>query len=128
MKLLLDTQIILWAAGRPERLTAQARSLLEDEANMLIFSAASLWEIVIKAGLGRDDFEVEPAMLRRGLIDNGYEELPITSAHALGVTSLPPLHKDPFDRLILAQAAVEGLYLMTADDIVARYTGTIIKV
>ena len=103
MKLLLDMQILLWAAGE------------------LIFSAASLWEITIKSSLGRDDFRVEPRLLRRGLLDNGYVELPITSQHAVSVEGLPPLHKDPFDRLLLAQALVEGITLLTADAQLARY-------
>ena len=80
MKLLLDTHLLLWAAGQPARLPARARALLKDPANQLIFSAASLWEIAIKCRLGRDDFRVDPRLLRRGLLDNGYGELPITRA------------------------------------------------
>src|SRR4051794_3138457 len=113
MKLLLDTQLLLWAAGQPERLSTAARRRLNDPKNELIFSAASLWEITIKSSLGRDDFRVEPRVLRRGLLDNGYIELPITSEHAVSVESLPPLHKDPFDRLLIAQALVEGITLLT---------------
>jgi PIN domain nuclease of toxin-antitoxin system len=128
MKLLLDTQILLWAAGQPERLSAAARKLLQDQRNELLFSAASLWEIAIKNGLGREDFRVEPRLVRRGLLDNGYTELPITSQHAVSIDSLPPLHKDPFDRLLLAQATIEGITLVTADAQLARYPGPVRKV
>lgn len=128
MKLLLDTQILLWAAGQPERLSPTARELLEGPEHELLFSAASLWEITIKKGLGRKDFRVEPRQLRRGLLDNGYIELPITSEHAVSIESLPRLHKDPFDRLMLAQAISEGIPLVTADARLARYPGPIRKV
>ncbi len=128
MKLLLDTQLLLWAAGQPERLSAAARKLLTDPKNELLFSAASLWEIAIKKTLGRDDFRVEPRLLRRGLLDNGYAELPVTSQHAVSIDGLPPLHKDPFDRLLVAQALTEGITLVTHDAHVARYPGPIRKV
>ena len=128
MKLLLDTQILLWAAGRPERLSVAARRQLADPANELLFSAASLWEIAIKSSLGRDDFRVEPRVLRRSLLDNGYIELPVTSEHAVNVESLPDLHKDPFDRILLAQAMTEGITLLTSDAQLARYRGPVRKV
>ena len=125
MKLLLDTHLLLWAAGEPHRLSPVARTLLEDPANDLLFSAASLWEISIKHQLGRADFRADPRLLRRGLRDNGYGELPIASAHAVALDTLPPLHKDPFDRILIAQAMVEGILLLTADPLVARYPGPI---
>lgn len=128
MKLLLDTHLLLWAAGEPGRLPAPARALIDDPANELIFSAASLWEIVIKRRLGRDDFRVDPRLLRRGLLDNGYSELPVTSEHAVALDSLPPIHKDPFDRILVAQATVEGMALLTVDPVVARYPGPVRKV
>lgn len=128
MKYLLDTHLLLWAAGQPERLSANALSILESPANQLLFSAASLWEISIKNGLGRDDFSVNPRLLRRGLLDNGYLELPITSEHTVSLDNLPPLHKDPFDRLLVVQAMVEGITLLTSDALVARYSGSIILV
>ena len=128
MKLLLDTQLLLWAAGQPERLAASTRKLLNNPDNELLFSAASLWEITIKNSLGRGDFRVEPRLLRRGLLDNGYLELPITSQHAVSVDTLPPLHKDPFDRMLVAQALCEGVTLLTGDAQVARYPGPIRKV
>lgn len=125
MRLLVDTQLLLWAAGEPERLSGRARTLLDDPANELVFSAASLWEVAIKRGLGRDDFRVDARLLRRGLLDNGYGELPITSQHAVAVDGLPPIHKDPFDRILVAQAMVEGIKLLTADPVVAQYTGPV---
>jgi PIN domain nuclease of toxin-antitoxin system len=128
VNLLLDTHVLLWAAGQPDRLSREARLLIEDPGNVLLFSAASLWEIAIKRGLGRDDFQVDPHLLRRGLFDNGYHELPITSAHAVAVDLLPPLHKDPFDRMLVAQAETEGALLLTCDDQVARYPGPIKRI
>jgi len=109
MKLPLDTHLLLWAAGEPRRLSKQARTLIDNPANEILFSAASLWEVAIKRGLGRDDFKVDPRLLRRGLLDNGYIELPIISDHVVAVDSLPLIHKDPFDRILVAQATVEGL-------------------
>src|SRR3990170_577441 len=128
MKLLLDTQLLLWAAGQTERLSPAAKKLLTNPRNDLFFSAASLWEIAIKRTLGRDDFRVEPRLLRRGLLDNGYVELPVTSQHAVGIDALPPLHKDPFDRLLLSQALTEGITLLTHDEQLARYPGPVRKV
>jgi PIN domain nuclease of toxin-antitoxin system len=125
---LLDTQLLLWAAGVPERLPAAARRLLEDHDQALAFSAVSLWEIVIKRSLKRRDFQIDPRALRRGLLDGGYREIPIFSEHALAVERLPPLHKDPFDRLLIAQAEMEGATLLTSDEQVAQYPGAIRKV
>jgi PIN domain nuclease of toxin-antitoxin system len=98
---------------------------IEDPGNILIFSVASLWEIAIKRGLGRDDFRVDTRLLRRGLIDNGYAELAITSEHVVAVDSLPPLHRDSFDRLLIAQATAEGVTLLTSDKALAAYLGPI---
>ena len=128
MKLLLDTHVLIWAAGLPDRLSANARELIADADNELFFSAASLWEIAIKSGLGREDFTVDARLLRRGLLDNGYSELPVASEHAVAVDGLPPIHRDPFDRLLIAQAMVEGITLLTADELVARYPGPIRKI
>ena len=125
MNLLLDTHVLLWAAGVPERLPGAARTLIEDRDTKLFFSAASLWEVAIKSGLGRADFRVDPRVLRRGLLENDYAELPVAGAHAVVVDLLPPIHKDPFDRLLVAQARVEGFTLLTADQMVARYPGPI---
>ena len=128
MKLLLDTQLLLWAAGHPKRLSPMARKLLHDPQNELWFSAASLWEISIKRTLGREDFRVEPRLLRRGLLDNGYVELPVTSQHAVSIDLLAPLHRDPFDRLLLAQALSEGITLLTSDERLSQYPGPVRKV
>ena len=125
MKLLLDTHLLLWAAGQPTRLSAKARRLVNHPGNELLFSAASLWEIAIKRGLGRDDLQVDTRLLRRGLLDNGYSELPIRSDHVVATESLPPIHKDPLDRVLVAQATVEGITLLTSDAVVARYPGPV---
>jgi PIN domain nuclease of toxin-antitoxin system len=128
MKYLLDTQILLWAASDPARLKPALRRLLQVEENVLLFSAASIWEVAIKVSLARDDFVADPRVLRRGLLDNGYVELAISGAHAAAVVDLPSIHRDPFDRLLVAQAQVEGVTLLTADAIVARYPGPIRRV
>ena len=128
MKLLLDTDLLIWAAIGSDRLSAKARKSIEDPINELYFSAASLWEIAIKNGLGRADFQVDARVLRRALLDNGYQELPITGAHTVAIESLPPIHKDPFDRILVAQATAEGITLLTSDVLVAKYPGPIRKV
>ena len=128
MKLLLDTHLLLWAAHDPKRLTKAARALIENSENELFFSAESLWEITIKQSLGRQDFRVDARLLRRGLLDNGYTELSITSEHAISTGQLAYTHKDPFDRILLAQATVEGITLLTNDRRLARYPGPIRKV
>lgn len=128
MKILLDTHLLLWAAGRSERLSPMAQALLGDPNNTLLFSAASLWEVAIKQGLGRPDFHADPRLLRRGLLDNGYIELSVTSEHAVAVAALPAIHKDPFDRILIAQSLVEGVVLLTADPLVSRYPGPIRQV
>ena len=128
MKLLLDTHVLLWAASGSSRLSAKARNLIEDVENDLIFSAASIWEVVIKHMLGRPDFRADPADLRSRSLANGYVELSVASGHALAVAALPPIHKDPFDRLLVAQAMVEGATLVTVDETVSRYPGSIVLV
>jgi len=128
VKLLLDTHLLLWAAGDPGRLSKAARALIDDSENELLFSAASLWEIAIKSNLDRHHFRVDARLLRRGLLDNGYVELPITGEHAVNVDRLPATHKDPFDRILAAQALVEGITLLTNDRRLADYPGPIRKV
>lgn len=128
MKLLLDTHILLWAAAQPEKLSESAQALLADTQNALLFSPASLWEIAIKSGLGRAGFQVNARVLLRGLLDNGYEELPITSKHTIEVEALPPIHKDPFDRILIAQATAEGIRLITADALVAQYPAPVLLI
>ncbi|MFD3263544.1 type II toxin-antitoxin system VapC family toxin [Phenylobacterium ferrooxidans] len=124
----MDTHLLLWAAGGSDQMPAEAVRLLNDPANELFFSPASLWEVVIKNGLGRADFKVDPHLLRRGLMDNGYSELSITSVHTVAIEGLPPIHKDPFDRILVAQATTEGMVLVTSDAIVAQYPGPIQRV
>ena len=116
---------MLWAAGASSRLSKKARALIEDPGNAPLVSAASLWEAAIKNALGREEFRVDPRLLRRGLLENGYLKLPVTGAHAVAVDLLPLIHADPFDRILVAQAQVEGITLLTADEVVARYPGPI---
>ncbi len=125
MKLLLDTHLLLWAAGQPERLSSKALELLKNEQNDLLFSAASLWEITIKYSLGRSDFSVNPRLLRRSLLDNGYQELPVRSEHAVATADLPFIHRDPFDRIFIAQAIVEGFVFLTIDSLLEQYGGPV---
>ena len=125
MRLLLDTHLLVWAMGEPERLPAGCAAMLEDPSNRLVFSVASLWELVIKQALGRPDFNLEPSLLRQALLSGGWQELPIEASHALAVSQLPPLHRDPFDRLLLAQAQVDGLLLLTADSQLSHNPGPV---
>ena len=125
MRLLLDTHLLLWTAEGSERLSHSASRFIEDPTSELFFSAASLWEIAIKLRRGHDDFQVDPRLLRRLLLSLHYEELPVTGEHAVAVGDLPVLHKDPFDRLLVAQSIVEGVTLLTADRQVARYSDAI---
>ena len=128
MKLLLDTHLLLWAAIEPDKLPPDARKLIKNEENELLFSAASVLEVAIKRGLGRQDFQLDPRVLRQGLLDNSYSELAVSSAHAVAVDGLAALHKDPFDRILIAQALVEGITLVTADPLLVQYGGAVRKV
>jgi len=123
VKLLLDTQLLLWAAAEPKRLSREIRGLLESVDNDPLFSPASIWEIAAKAALGRSDFQLDPRAFRRALLDNGYGELPITSRHAAAVMELPAELADYFDRILVAQSVVESIPLLTSDPHVARYSG-----
>ena len=125
MRLLLDTHLLVWAMGSPERLPIGLAEMLEDPLNTPVFSVASLWELVIKRALDRPDFNLEPAVLRRALLDGGWQELAIAAHHVLAVANLPPLYRDPFDRLLLAQASTDGLLLITADRQLTDYPGPI---
>ena len=127
MLLLLDTHIILWAAYEPQKLSEGARALIEDEQNTLLFSAASVWEVSIKSGLGRSDFTVDARILARALREHGYQELPVTAAHAAAVADLPGIHHDPFDRVLVAKARVEGITLLSADASVIAYGTPVIS-
>ena len=126
MKLLLDTHLLLWTGVSGNdiangSLPTEVSALIKDETNALYFSPASVWEVAIKNALGRADFRVDPHLFRRALLDNGYIELLINSEHTAGVANLPGHHKDPFDRLLIAQATVEGITLLTNDVQVAAY-------
>jgi PIN domain nuclease of toxin-antitoxin system len=121
VRLLLDTHLLLWAAASSKRLSREARALLEDGRHDAYYSAASIWEIAIKHSLGRKDFRIDLAALLAALPRMGLVELPITAAHAAGVTRLPPIHRDPFDRLLIAQSIAEPLTLVTNDAILERY-------
>lgn len=128
MKLLLDTHLILWGGEEPERLSQTAVRMITDPANTLYFSAVNIWEVAIKRAAQPDRFSADPDLLRQALLDSGYEEMAVTSVHAVGVAKLPLLHKDPFDRILLAQAMIEGATLLTSDKRLAAYPGPILKV
>jgi PIN domain nuclease of toxin-antitoxin system len=125
VRLLPDTHILLWTIAESRRLSATARALIGEPDNELTFSSVSLWEVAIKTGRRRDDFRIDVSSLRRSLFDNNYAELAVTGAHVAALASLPPIHKDPFDRMLVAQAIVEGLTLVTSDPAVAKYPGPI---
>ena len=125
MRLLADTHLLMWAVGPDELLPETARELMADTQNELLFSVVSLWELAIKRSLRRTEAQLDPRVLRKELLDNGYKELAVISEHAFGVETLPLIHKDPFDRLLVAQAMVEGITLLTSDPVVGRYPGPI---
>jgi PIN domain nuclease of toxin-antitoxin system len=128
MRLLLDTHLLLWIAQKSQRLSSAALKLVADAENELVYSVASIWEFGIKYRKGPDQFNVSPTELREALLQNGYVELDITGRHVLAIANLPALHADPFDRMLIAQSAVEGITLLTSDEKVARYPGPIRKV
>lgn len=119
--LLLDTHLVLWTALEPGRLSAKAARLIRNRDTELAFSVATLWEVAIKTSLGRPDFQVDAAVLRAGLLGQGFVELPIAAEHVLRVASLPWVHRDPFDRLLVAQAQTGKLTLLTQDAALAGY-------
>jgi PIN domain nuclease of toxin-antitoxin system len=121
MKFLLDTHIMLWTVFEPHRLPPAIVDEIADASNILLFSVVSIWEVAIKQGRNHPDFALEADRLRSALLEEGYIELPVFGEHALCIRSLPPIHRDPFDRLLIAQASVEGATIMTADAIVAEY-------
>jgi PIN domain nuclease of toxin-antitoxin system len=127
MRLLVDTHLLLWAAASSRRLPAEARRLMEDPENDVFYSAASLWEIAIKSALRKPDFKADVALLRPALVEMGFVELQVSGAHALKVAALPPLHKDPFDRMLVAQSLSEPLVLLTNDAVLTGY-GEVVRV
>ncbi len=128
MNLLVDTQLILWGLKEPERLSAAALALFRREDVSTVFSAASIWEVAIKSVARRAGFDANPREIRRVLIERGWRELGITADHAAATSDLPPIHSDPFDRILAAQSRVEGLHLVTSDEVLARYPGDIVRV
>lgn len=125
MRLLLDTHLLLWSLDDSARLPAKARAIIVDADNELLFSPISIAETAIKYALGRPDFPISPMRVRDTLLANGFSELVLTGVHAATLALLPPIHKDPFDRLLLAQARAEGVPLLTGDRAVARYVGLV---
>ena len=121
MQLLLDTHFLLWSMAASRRLPVDVREVLTDPENGVFYSAASIWEIAIKSALRRRDFRVDLPRLLRALPRAGFAELPVSAEHAARVASLPALHKDPFDRLLVAQALGEPLVLLTNDAQLGRY-------
>lgn len=128
MNLLVDTHVLIWGALNSGKLTKRSINLLSDPDVRVFFSAISIWEVAIKKSLGRSDFQVEPGQLRAGLLSNDYTELPLDSRHCLGLATLRPIHNDPFDRILIAQAVSEGLTLLTADSKIMAYDGPILSV
>jgi PIN domain nuclease of toxin-antitoxin system len=127
MRILLDTHLLLWSAASSRRLPREARRLLENPENEVLFSAASLWEIALKAALRRAELDVDLGALRPALVEMGFAELPVSGAHAEALTSLPPLHRDPFDRMLIAQSLAEPLVFLTNDELLAAY-GQVVRV
>ena len=127
MKILLDTHILLWVAYGEHQLSSEARAILTQPNAVRYFSVVSLWEIAIKTSLGRPHFDINVAKLRELALQNGYQELPITIDHLTALVVLPWLHKDPFDRLLVAQSQVEGLTLLTSDHMLGAYGGNVIE-
>lgn len=127
MRLLLDTQLLIWSMARTRRLSARAASLIEDVGNEKLFSAASIWEVAIKSALRRPDFDIDPVVLTQAArLD--FVELPVTSSAAARVAELPRHHRDPFDRLLIAQAAEEGAQLVTVDAALSAYSPHVLLV
>jgi PIN domain nuclease of toxin-antitoxin system len=128
MRFLLDTHFLLWLPISYRAISRSARAVIADPANDFLFSAASLWEIALKRARYGGDPGLDPREIRRQMRENGYEELAVKGDHVVAIDSLPPMHKDPFDRLLIAQALIEGITLLTADATIARYPGPIRKV
>jgi len=128
LNILLDTHLLLWIASEPDRVPDAVLQRILDDRVTAWFSAASIWEVAIKSGQGRPDFHLDTAQFRQNLIDRRYEEIGVPGAHAAHVQTLPALHKDPFDRLLIAQSQLEKIPLYTLHSQVAQYPGPIIKV
>lgn len=121
MRLLLDTQILIWALTRPQRLTSSVYETLRSRDNDILFSAVTVWEVAIKFALRRPDFDVRPEALMAYAAEAEFRELPVTSSAAARVATLPLHHRDPFDRLLVAQAIDRDARLLTADAALSDY-------
>jgi len=128
LNLLLDTHVALWAITDSPKLPPKARDLIASPKTTVWVSAANVWEIAIKHSLGRGDMPVSGQDAMRYFRDSGYRFLSVDAEHAVAVEELPPHHQDPFDRILVAQALVEPMRLMTHDPLVARYSDTIIRI
>ena len=125
MRVLLDTNVLLRSAARSAQLSVDARELIEDVDNDVYFSAASIWEIAIKSALRRADFRIDVAVLRASMPVRGFSELPVSADHATAVSRLPMIHRDPFDRLLVAQSIIEPMILLTLDETLRAYGSTV---
>lgn len=125
MRYLLDTSVLIWTLGYPERLPDDVREILADPDPMIWFSAINIWEIGIKSSLGRADFDLNPHVARATSLHLGFVELQIDGLQAAAASDLPHFHADPFDRLLIAQAITSGATLLTSDRTIARYQGPI---
>jgi len=128
MRILIDTHVLLWVLGDRWRLDPSTLGALESEENDVLFSVASIWEIAIKSALGRADFGVRPTEIAAAALDAGFRELAIRTSAACRVADLPPLHRDPFDRLLVAQAIDEPVALYTGDGFLTRYSELVQRV
>jgi PIN domain nuclease of toxin-antitoxin system len=125
MTFLLDTQLLVWSMTRAERVSADTRSLIRSSSTKPLYSVISIWEVAIKYSLHRPDFTVDPQQLKFSLDESGFRDLPIRCEHTFAIQNLPKIHKDPFDRLLIAQAIVEGVTLLTVDSDIAKYPGPV---
>ena len=125
MTFLLDTQLLVWSITQADRVSFQTRALINSSENRPFYSAVSIWEVAIKYSLRRPDFTVDPQELKFNLDDSGFRELPIRCEHTFAIHDLPRIYRDPFDRLLVAQAIVEGLTLLTVDSVLAQYPGPV---
>ena len=125
MRILLDSHLLIWLVGASDRLPSEARAMIEDAGNAVFFSSASIWELSIKHSTGRARLALHPQVLYEQLVKNEFQEVQVTAAHGLLVSSLETIHKDPFDRILIAQSISEGMLLLTSDEIIGQYSGPI---
>ncbi|MEN3150520.1 type II toxin-antitoxin system VapC family toxin [Neorhizobium sp. IRAMC:178] len=125
MRILLDSHLLVWLVGASDRLPLAAREIIENPDHDIFFSSASIWELSIKYSSGKIGLELPPRMLYQVLIESNFNELAVTASHALEIDSLPQIHKDPFDRILIAQSMSEGMLLLTSDEAIAKYGGPI---